>query len=155
MDHCLRSRHYVNVLVAGKHPAPVPDNGCGRQGLHRGHRYLAVSQQRQGQRARRGRGLLWRCAHARDTRRHFHYARIVNVVDLMKLQPQTEHPHGLSDLDFDELFTRDKPVIFAFHGLSVADPPADLSAHQPSESSRPRLQGRRHDHDALRHDGDE
>ena len=42
--------------------------------------------------------------------------RVVNVVDLMKLQPQSEHPHGLSDTDFDELFTRDKPVIFAFHG---------------------------------------
>jgi len=41
--------------------------------------------------------------------------RVVNVVDLMKLQPQIEHPHGLSDTDFDELFTRDKPVIFAFH----------------------------------------
>jgi xylulose-5-phosphate/fructose-6-phosphate phosphoketolase len=41
--------------------------------------------------------------------------RVVNVVDLMKLQPQSEHPHGLSDLVFDELFTRDKPVIFAFH----------------------------------------
>ena len=42
--------------------------------------------------------------------------RVVNVVDLMKLQPQSEHPHGLSDRDFDETFTRDKPVIFAFHG---------------------------------------
>jgi len=42
--------------------------------------------------------------------------RVVNVVDLMKLQPQTEHPHGLSELDFDELFTKGKPVIFAFHG---------------------------------------
>jgi xylulose-5-phosphate/fructose-6-phosphate phosphoketolase len=42
--------------------------------------------------------------------------RVVNVVDLMKLQPRTEHPHGLSDMDFDELFTKDKPVIFAFHG---------------------------------------
>jgi xylulose-5-phosphate/fructose-6-phosphate phosphoketolase len=41
--------------------------------------------------------------------------RVVNVVDLMKLQPQSEHPHGLSDVDFDGLFTRDKPVIFAFH----------------------------------------
>jgi len=40
---------------------------------------------------------------------------VVNVVDLMRLQPQSEHPHGLSDQDFDELFTRDKPVIFAFH----------------------------------------
>jgi xylulose-5-phosphate/fructose-6-phosphate phosphoketolase len=42
--------------------------------------------------------------------------RVVNVVDLMRLQPSTEHPHGLSDMDFDELFTKDKPVIFAFHG---------------------------------------
>ena len=42
--------------------------------------------------------------------------RVVNVVDLMKLQPATEHPHGLCDTDFDSLFTRDKPVIFAFHG---------------------------------------
>ncbi len=41
--------------------------------------------------------------------------RVVNVVDLMKRQPQTEHPHGLSDMDFDELFTKNKPVIFAFH----------------------------------------
>src|ERR1019366_3208565 len=42
--------------------------------------------------------------------------RVVNVVDLMKLQPQSEHPHGLSDMDFDEIFTKDKPLIFAFHG---------------------------------------
>jgi xylulose-5-phosphate/fructose-6-phosphate phosphoketolase len=42
--------------------------------------------------------------------------RVVNVVDLMKLQPKSEHPHGLSDADFDALFTRDKPVIFAYHG---------------------------------------
>jgi xylulose-5-phosphate/fructose-6-phosphate phosphoketolase len=42
--------------------------------------------------------------------------RVVNIVDLMKLQPKSEHPHGLSDTDFDELFTRDKPIIFAFHG---------------------------------------
>ena len=42
--------------------------------------------------------------------------RVVNVVDLMKLQPKTEHPHGLSDIDFDEIFTKDKPVIFAYHG---------------------------------------
>lgn len=45
--------------------------------------------------------------------------RVVNVVDLMKLQPQTEHPHGLSDWDFDLLFTKDKPIIFAFHGYGT------------------------------------
>jgi len=42
--------------------------------------------------------------------------RVVNVVDLMKLEPNTEHPHGLSDVDFDALFTKDKPIVFAFHG---------------------------------------
>jgi len=50
----------------------------------------------------------------------------VNVVDLMKLQPHSEHPHGLSDADFDALFTIDRPVIFAFHGYPWADPTADL-----------------------------
>jgi xylulose-5-phosphate/fructose-6-phosphate phosphoketolase len=48
--------------------------------------------------------------------------RVVNIVDLMKLQPQSEHPHGLSGTDFDELFTRDKPVIFVFHTGSGATP---------------------------------
>src|SRR5439155_22075270 len=42
--------------------------------------------------------------------------RVINVVDLMKLQPASEHPHGLSDIDFDLLFTKDKPIIFAYHG---------------------------------------
>ena len=51
-------------------------------------------------------------------RRHFPKlrVRVINVVDLMKLQPQSEHPHGLSDKDFDVLFTKDKPIIFAYHG---------------------------------------
>ena len=92
--------------------------------LHRGHRHLAVGQQRSGRCPRRGYGLLWRRTHALETlaavsimREHLPdlKIRVVNVVDLMKLQPQTEHPHGLSDVDFDGLFTRDKPVIFAFH----------------------------------------
>jgi phosphoketolase len=73
----------------------------------------------------------------------------VNVIDLMKLQPQTEHPHGLSDRDFDELFTRDKPVIFAFHGYPVVDPSVDLPSHQPRQHPRARLQRRRNDYDCL------
>ena len=124
MDHCLRSRHYVNVVVAGKHPAPqwltmdqavthctkgigiwswasndqeiTPDvvmACCGD--VPTLETLAAVSILRQ---------------HLPDLR-----IRVVNVVDLMKLQPQSEHPHGLSDLDFDGLFTHDKPVIFAFH----------------------------------------
>ena len=47
--------------------------------------------------------------------------RVINVVDLMKLQPPKEHPHGLSDKEFDALFTTDKPIIFAFHVIPVAD----------------------------------
>ena len=71
--------------------------------------------------------------------------RVVNVVDLMVLQPQSEHPHGLEGQDFDELFTTDKPVIFAFHGY-----PAMI--HKLTyRRSCPRLQGGRHHHDPLRH----
>ncbi|HUI06424.1 MAG TPA: phosphoketolase family protein [Verrucomicrobiae bacterium] len=125
MDHCLRSRHYVNVVVAGKHPAP--------QWLAMD---AAVEHCTKGigiwQWASNDRGtepeVVMACAgdvptletlaavsilreHLPDLR-----IRVVNVVDLMKLQPETEHPHGLSDRDFDSLFTKDKPIIFAFHG---------------------------------------
>jgi len=124
MDHCLRSRHYVNVVIAGKHPAPhwlsmdeavrhctagigvwpwaSNDNGtapdvvmacCGD--VPTLETLAAVSILRE---------------HLPELK-----VRVVNVVDLMKLQPQSEHPHGLSDGDFDDLFTREKPVIFAFH----------------------------------------
>ena len=70
-------------------------------------------------------GLLRRHPHAGDPGGGDHPApttcpsckiRVVNVVDLMKLQPHTEHPHGLTDEDYDALFTQDKPIIFAFHG---------------------------------------
>ncbi|WP_411902240.1 phosphoketolase family protein [Methylorubrum thiocyanatum] len=124
-DHCLRSRNYVNVIVAGKQPAPQwltmdeavkhctaglgiwtwasNDHGsepdvvmvcCGD--VPTLETLAAV-------------GLLRR--YAPDLK-----VRVVNVVNLMKLQTDTEHPHGLSDQDFDTLFTTDKPVVFAFHG---------------------------------------
>ena len=125
MDHCLRSRQYVNVIVAGKHPAP--------QWL--GMEAAAVH-------CEEGIGI-WKwasndaggepdvvmgCAGDVPTlevlgavsilRRELPdlKIRVINVVDLMKLQPNSEHPHGLPDTDFDSLFTRDKPIIFAFHG---------------------------------------
>ncbi|MCX5745333.1 MAG: phosphoketolase family protein [Proteobacteria bacterium] len=125
MDHCLRSRHYVNVVIAGKHPAPQwltidaaiahcaagigvwpwasndhdapPDvvlACCGD--VPTLETLAAVSILR---------------AHLPDLR-----VRVVNVVDLMRLQPRTEHPHGLDDDAFDALFTKDRPIIFAFHG---------------------------------------
>jgi len=123
-DHCLRSRHYVNVVIAGKYQAPQwltmdeavkhctagvgiwkwasSDNGtepdvvmacCGD--VPTLETLAAVSILRK---------------HLPDLK-----VRVVNVVDLMKMQPQLEHPHGLSDAAFDAIFTKDKPVIFAFH----------------------------------------
>jgi xylulose-5-phosphate/fructose-6-phosphate phosphoketolase len=125
MDHCLRSRHYVNVVVAGKHPAPqwlsmdAAVKHCS-EGI--GIWQWASNDQRNEP------DLVLACAGDVPTleslaavsilREHLPElnVRLVNVVDLMKLQPTSEHPHGLSDSDFDALFTRDKPIIFAFHG---------------------------------------
>ncbi|MBU8859712.1 MULTISPECIES: phosphoketolase family protein [unclassified Micromonospora] len=125
MDHCLRSRHYINVVVAGKQPAP---------------NWLTMDEAVQ--HCRRGLGI-WDWASSDDgtepdvvlacagdvptletlaavdlLRRHLPdlKVRVVNVVDLMRLQPSSEHPHGLPDNEFDTIFTRDKPVIFAYHG---------------------------------------
>jgi len=124
MDHCLRSRHYVNVVVAGKHPAPqwlTMDAAVMHCTAGIGIWQWASNDQ----------GVapdvvmascgdvptLETLAAISILREHLPSLKIrmVNVVDLMKLQPQIEHPHGLSDMDFDEIFTRDKPVIFAFH----------------------------------------
>ncbi|MFO1304372.1 MAG: phosphoketolase family protein [Burkholderiales bacterium] len=124
-DHCLRSRNYVNVVVSGKQPAPV------WLGMEDAARHCAE-------------GLgIWAWASndmgavpdvvmgccgdvptletlaAVDILRRALpdlKLRVVNVVDLMKLQPPRDHPHGLPDADFDALFTVDRPVVFAFHG---------------------------------------
>jgi xylulose-5-phosphate/fructose-6-phosphate phosphoketolase len=124
-DHCLRSRHYVNVIVAGKHALPQ-----------------WLSMEAAVEHCTEGLGI-WRWASndegvepdvvmacCGDTstlellaavsilREHLPELkiRVINVVDLMKLQSKSEHPHGLSEIDYDELFTTDKPIIFAFHG---------------------------------------
>jgi xylulose-5-phosphate/fructose-6-phosphate phosphoketolase len=124
MDHCLRSRHYVNVIVAGKHPAPQ------WLGMDAAAQHCA-----QGigiwDWASSGNGgtpdVVMTCCGDVPTletlaavsilRSHLAQLkiRVINVVDLFKLEPSTEHPHGLSDPDFDRLFTVDKPIIFAFH----------------------------------------
>ena len=123
-DHCLRSRHYVNVIVAGKQAALT---------------YLNMEEAV----AHCTRGLgIWPWAGTADDepdvvlgcagetptleilaaadllRTHLPAlkVRVINVVDLMRLEPETEHPHGLPDQEFDALFTTDKPVIFAYHG---------------------------------------
>ena len=160
-DHCLRSRQYVNVIVAGKQPAlQYLDDGRGDRALHQGHRHLGLGQHRRGRRARRRprlrgrRARRWRRSpRSRSCAGFFPDLRIrvVNVVDLMRLQDDRQHPHGLSDAEFDSLFTDDKPVIFAYHGYPVADPPADLPAHQPRQLPRPRLRRGGDDDDAVRH----
>lgn len=125
MDHCLRSRHYINVVVAGKQPAP---------------NWLTMTEAIQ--HTRRGLGIWeWASSDAGTEpdvvlaccgdvptletlaavgllRQHLPdlKVRLVNVVDLMRLQPDTEHPHGLPDKEFDTIFTPDRPIIFAYHG---------------------------------------
>jgi len=126
-DHCLRSRNYVNVIVAGKQPQP---------------QWLSMDQAVI--HAARGAGIWdWASSEGDSTgapdvvlaccgdtptlevlaaaallREHLPRlrVRVVNVVDLMRLQPESEHPHGMSDPEFDALFTTDRPVIFAYHG---------------------------------------
>jgi xylulose-5-phosphate/fructose-6-phosphate phosphoketolase len=125
MDHCLRSRNYINVVIAGKQPAL---------------QYLDIDAAMTHCAAGIG---IWQWASNDDDaepdvvmacagdvpvletlaavdilRQRFPdlKIRVINVVDLMTLQPQSEHPHGLSDKEFDSLFTTNKPIIFAFHG---------------------------------------
>jgi len=125
MDHCLRSRHYVNVIIAGKHPSPQ-----------------WLSMEEAVDHCTRGIGiwdwasndqdcepdLVMACSGDVPTletlaavsilREHLPELkiRVVNVVDLLKLERESNHPHGMNDRDFDSLFTKNKPVIFAFHG---------------------------------------
>ncbi len=124
-DHCLRSRDYVNVIVAGKQPGPqwlAMDEAVRHCTAGIGIWEWASSD--------RGAepDVVMACCGDVPTLETLAAVnilreqipelkiRVINVVDLMKLQPTTEHPHGLSDKDFDVLFTKDKPVVFAFHG---------------------------------------
>jgi len=125
VDHCLRSRNYVNVVVAGKHPAPQwLSMDAAVKHCSAGIGVWDWASSDRGQEP----DLVMACAGdvptletlaaAKLMRGYFPElkVRVVNVVDLMKLQPASEHPHGLSDPDFDALFTRSRPIIFAFHG---------------------------------------
>ncbi len=124
-DHCLRSRNYVNVIVAGKHALPQwlkmdeavvhCTEGIGIW------QWASNDQQGQPDVVMACCGdtptleILAAVAILRKARPQIKM-RVVNVVDLMRLQPQDEHPHGLSELDYNSLFTQSVPVIFAFHG---------------------------------------
>ena len=125
MDHCLCSRHYVNVVVAGKHPAPQwLDMDSAVVHCTKG---IGIWDWASNDRGAEPDVVMACCgdvptletlAAISILREHVPElkVRVINVVDLMKLQPPSEHPHGLSDADFDSLFTKDKPIIFAFHG---------------------------------------
>jgi xylulose-5-phosphate/fructose-6-phosphate phosphoketolase len=141
-DHCLRSRNYINLVIAGKQPEwqwldidsatchctagagiwPWASNDAGDPDV-----VMACAGDVPTLETMAAVTLLRE--YVPDIR-----IRVINVVDLMVLQPQSEHPHGLEDQDFDELFTTDKPVIFAFHGY-----PAVIH----------KLTYRRHNHDNI------
>ena len=124
-DHCLRSRDYVNVVVAGKQPAPQWLTM--EEAIQHCTAGLGIWEWASNDRGSEPDVVMACCGdvptletlaavdllrrHAPDLK-----VRVINVVDLMTLQPFSEHPHGLSDHDFDTLFTTDKPIIFAFHG---------------------------------------
>jgi xylulose-5-phosphate/fructose-6-phosphate phosphoketolase len=127
MDHCLRSRHYINVVVGGKEPEPNwlrMDEAvlhC-RRGLGiwewAGTETAADSEPEVVLACAGDVPTLETLAAADMLRQHLPQlkVRVVNVVDLMRLQPSTQHPHGLPDNEFDAIFTADRPVIFAYHG---------------------------------------
>jgi len=125
IDHCVRSRHYVNVVVAGKHAMP--------QWLTTDEAVVHCTEgigiwQWAGNDQGAEPDVVMACCGDTPTlevlaavsilREHLPELsiRVINVVDLMKLQPQAEHPHGLSETDYDSLFTTDKHIIFGFHG---------------------------------------
>jgi xylulose-5-phosphate/fructose-6-phosphate phosphoketolase len=126
-DHCLRSRHYVNVVVAGKHA--LPQWLTMEQAVIHCTQGIGIWQWASNDQGFEPDVVMACCgdtptlevlaavsilrANLPDIK-----IRVVNVVDLMRLQPSAEHPHGLSDTDYDSLFTKDKPIIFNFHGYA-------------------------------------
>jgi xylulose-5-phosphate/fructose-6-phosphate phosphoketolase len=125
MDHCLRSRHYVNVVIAGKHPSPQWLNMS--QAVVHCTAGIGVWQWASNDNGQTPDVVMACCGDVPTLETLAAVSilraqlpeiriRVVNVVDLMKLQPRSAHPHGLNDLEFDALFTTATPVIFAFHG---------------------------------------
>jgi len=124
-DHCLRSRHYVNVVVAGKHA--LPQWLTMEQAVVHCTEGIGIWPWAGNDQGSEPDVVMACCgdtptleilAAASILREHLPELkiRVVNVVDLMRLQPRSEHPHGLDDKDYDSLFTRDKPIVFGFHG---------------------------------------
>ncbi len=124
-DHCLRSRNYVNIIVAGKQPQPQwLDMDAAVKHCTAG---IGIWEWASNDKESEPDVVMACCGDSPTIetlaavdilRRHTPdlKVRVINVVDLMKLQPREEHPHGLTDFEFDTLFTTDKPIIFAYHG---------------------------------------
>ena len=124
-DHCIKSRNYVNVMVASKHPRPqwLPMDQAVKH-CTQGIGIWDWASNDQGEEP----DVVMACCGDTPTLETLAAVtilrkelpelkiRVVNVVDLMKLQPHTEHPHGLTDMEYDMLFTQDRPIIFAYHG---------------------------------------
>lgn len=124
-DHCIRSKNYVNVLVTSKHPRPQWLTM--EQAIRHCTQGIGIWQWASNDAGQEPDVVMACCgdtptletlAAVTILREYMPEikVRVINVVDLMKLQPASEHPHGLSDADYDALFTTDKPIIFAFHG---------------------------------------
>ena len=160
-DHCLRSRNYVNVIVAGKQPAP---------------QWLTMAQAEE--HCKTGVGIWEWASTGGDspdavmaccgkivptmetlaavdwlrTNAPSLKVRVVNVVDLLALESPHEHPHSLSNAEFERMFTKDRPIIFAFHGYPWLIHRLTNIASQSRQYARARVQrGRNHNH-AFRHD---
>ncbi len=124
-DHCIRSRNYVNVMVTSKHPRPQWLTM--EQAVKHCTQGIGIWDWASNDQGQEPDAVLACCgdtptletlAAVTILRKYLPELklRVVNVVDLMRLQPRSEHPHGLTDEEYDMLFTRDKPIIFAFHG---------------------------------------
>ena len=127
VDHCIKTKNYINVIVASKHPRPQWLTM--EQAIKHCTSGVSIWSWASNDNDSEP-DLVMACCGDTPTletlaavsilRNHFKdlKIRVVNVVDLMRLQSDTEHPHGLSDYDYDAIFTKDKPIIFAFHGYS-------------------------------------
>jgi xylulose-5-phosphate/fructose-6-phosphate phosphoketolase len=126
LDHCLRSRNYINLTVAGKHDSP--QWLAMEDAVSHCTRGVGIWEWAGSEQPGQDPDIVMACAGDVPTLETIAAAsilksalpdlkiRVINIVDLMRLEPSTEHPHGLSDPEYDALFTRDKEIIFAFHG---------------------------------------
>ena len=162
-DHCLRSRNYVNVVVAGKHA--LPQWLSMDEAVVHCTKGLGIWQWASNDQGSEPDVVMACCgdtptlevlAAVSILRQHLPELkiRVINVVDLMRLQASSEHPHGLSDTDYDALFTKGQAHHLCLSWLPLAGPSADLPPYQPQPPC-PGLQGGGHDHDGLRHAGAE